>query len=140
MLLDGQSASQPASCSWPATQPCAKVSTCQTLGWSQLVAEELGGLTTFGPSPRVSALPLVLLGGVTQMSSGTLYITLALLTGTVCSFVSTSPNHIFLHQMLRNAIKPIFCPEQLYTYPSTINLVYYYTKVLLSRNYFYPHK
>ena len=28
----------------------------------------------------------------------------------------------------------------IYTYPSTINLMYYYTKVLLLRNYFYHQK
>ena len=36
---------------------------------------------------------------VTQMSSAAYYIPLALLSGTVCSFLSTSPNHIFLHKM-----------------------------------------
>ena len=36
---------------------------------------------------------------VTQMSSAAHYIQLALLSGTICSFVSMSPNHILLHEM-----------------------------------------
>ena len=33
-----------------------------------------------------------------------------------------------------------FLSRPIYTYPSTINLVYHYNQVLLSRNYFYNHK
>ena len=32
-----------------------------------------------------------------------------------------------------------FLSRPIFSYPSTINLMYYYTKVLLSRNYFYNH-
>ena len=71
---------------------------------------------------------------VTQMRSAAHDILLALLSGTICSLVSTSPTHIFLHEMWRNVTWTI------YLYPSTINLMYYYTKVLLLRNYFSSHK
>ena len=66
-----------------------------------------GGPTTLGPSlgsqhshwfPWVVTL-LSKARQVTQMMSAACYIPLALLTGTICSFVSASPNHIFLHQM-----------------------------------------
>ena len=79
------------------------------------------GPNLIGPQSRVPALPLVLLWGmtyltkarqVTQMSSATLYIPLALLSGMVCSFVSTWPNHISIHQIYRHAIRTIFSPDQ----------------------------
>ena len=63
-----------------------------------------------GPQSKVPALPLVLPWGVTyltkarqvtQMSSAAYYIPMALLLGTICSFVSMSPNHIFLHKMVK---------------------------------------
>ena len=35
-LIGSQPASQLASCNWPANQPCDKISTCQTSGWSDM--------------------------------------------------------------------------------------------------------
>ena len=111
ILLDSQSASQ----------PCDKMSTNQTSGWSYSWWEENWGPDHIGPQSKIPALPLVPLGGVTyltkarqvtQMSSAALYIPLAILSGTFCSFVSTWPNHIFLHQMYRNAIRTVFSPGQ----------------------------
>ena len=102
-------------------KPCDKMSTCQTSGWSHHWWWENLGPDHIGSQSRVPTLPLVPLGGVTyltnarqvtQMSSAALYIPLALLSGTVWSFVSTWPYHIFLHQMYRNAIRTIFSPDQ----------------------------
>ena len=50
ILFDRQSASQLASCKWPANQPCDKISTCKALGWSD-DGRRTGSLTTLGPSP-----------------------------------------------------------------------------------------
>ena len=36
ILWNRQSASQLSSCNWPANQPCDKMSTCQTSGWSDI--------------------------------------------------------------------------------------------------------
>ena len=47
ILLDNQSAS----CTWPANQPCNKMSTYQTLGWPDRWWGRTVGLTTLGPSP-----------------------------------------------------------------------------------------
>ena len=55
-------ASQPASCNWPANQPCA-VSTCQTLGWLHSWWWENWGPDHIGPQARVPALPLDPLAG-----------------------------------------------------------------------------
>ena len=106
ILFNRQSASQLASCNWPANQPCDKISTCQALGWSD-GGRRTGCLTTLGPSPGSQHSHWFPLGvtyltkarQVTQMSSAAHYILLALLLRTFCSFVSTSPNHIFLHDM-----------------------------------------
>ena len=35
-LIGSQPANQPASCNWPANQPCDKISTCQAWGWSDI--------------------------------------------------------------------------------------------------------
>ena len=59
---------------------------------------------------------------------------------TICGFVSTSPNHIFLHKNVEKCYTDYFLSRPIYSYPSTVNLMYYYTKVLLLRNYFYHHK
>ena len=105
ILFNSQSAS---SHNWPVNQLCAQMSTCQTSGWLHSWWRENWGPNHIGSLSRVPALPLVSLGGVTyltkamevtQMSSAALYIPLALLTGTVCSVVSMSPHHLFLHEM-----------------------------------------
>ena len=62
-----------------------------------------------------------------------------LLSGTIFSFISTSPNHIFLHKILK-CYTDSFLSRPIYSYPSTVNLMYHYIKVLLLRNYFYHHK
>ena len=49
--IASQPASKPASCNWPANQPCAQMSTCQTSGWSHSWWRENWGPTTLGPSP-----------------------------------------------------------------------------------------
>ena len=51
-------------------------------------------------------------GQVTQMSYAALYKHLALLSVTIYSCVYTSPKHIFLHQMYRNAIRTISTLDQ----------------------------
>ena len=117
ILLDRQ----PASYNWPANQLCEKMSTCQTLGWSHSWWWEDWGTNHIGAQSRIPAIPLVPFvvvtyltkaRQVTQMSSAALDIPLALLSGAVCSFVLMWPNHIFLHQMYRNAIRNIFPPGQ----------------------------
>ena len=49
---------------------------------------------------------------VTEMTSAGYYIHLELYFMTVCTFVSTPPDHIFLHAMLRNVIQTIFSADQ----------------------------
>ena len=63
----------------------------------------------------------------------TCYIPLALCLETVCSFVSIVPNHIFAHNVEKCYMDYVLS-RLIYRYPSTINLMYYYTKVLLLRN------
>ena len=121
------------------------MSTWQTLGWSDSLWWMNWGPNHIGPQSRVLALPLVPLGGVTyltkasqvtQMSSAAHYIPLVLPSGTVCSFVSMWPNHIFLHQMQRNAIRTTFSPDQFtYILPPSIwcstTLRYYFLGTIL---------
>ena len=118
-LIGSQPPSQLASCNWPANQPCDKISTCQDLGWSD-GGRRRGSPATLGPGQGPST-PTGSPWGVTyftkarqltQMSSAACYILLALLSGAICSFVSTSSNHIFLHAMCRNVIQTIFSPDQ----------------------------
>ena len=119
--IASQPANQLASCNWPDSQPCDKISTCQTSGWSDSWWQEDRSLTTLDPSPGSQHSHWFPLGSdlpekarqVTQMNSAASYIPLALCSGTVYSFVSTSPNHIFLHTMLRNVIWTMFSPDQL---------------------------
>ena len=104
--IGSQPANQLASCNWPVNQPCGKISTCQAVGWSDSLWQEdrepdhIGSLVQ-GPSTPTGSpwgvTYLIKAKQVTQMSSAAHYIPLALLSGTICSFVSTSPNHIFLH-------------------------------------------
>ena len=61
-MLDSQSTSQPVSCNWPANQPCAKMSTCQTSGWSHCWWWDSWEPDHIGPQSRVPALPLIPLG------------------------------------------------------------------------------
>ena len=49
---------------------------------------------------------------VTQVSSAALHIPLALFSGTVCSFLSMQPNHIFLHQIYRNTMGTVSSLDQ----------------------------
>ena len=49
---------------------------------------------------------------VTEMSSAGYYIHLPLYFVTVCTFVSMSPHHIFLHAMLRHVIQTMFSLDQ----------------------------
>ena len=74
--------------------------------------------------------PLVSPGGVTylvktrqvtQMSYAVLYKHVALFAVTVYKYVHTLPNHIFLHQIYKNAMRTISTPDQ-FTHipPSTI--------------------
>ena len=58
ILLD----SQPANCNWPANQPCAKMLTFQTSGWSHCWWWENWVPNHIGPQSRVPALPLDPLG------------------------------------------------------------------------------
>ena len=46
------------------------------------------------------------------MSYAALYKHLTLLAVTIYSYVHTSPMHIFLHQMYRNAMRTISTPDQ----------------------------
>ena len=124
------------------------MSICQTSGWlDMLVAGGLGAQWQWPPvqgpstptgSPWGSDLP-----DQGQASDRnvfySLYIPLALLSGTICSFVSMWPNHILVSNV-EICYKDYFLSRLMYSYPSTINLMYYYTKVLLFRNYFYNHK
>ena len=61
-VIGGQPASQLASCNWPANQPCDKISTCQALGWSDILWQVDQEPDHIGPQFRVPALPLVPLG------------------------------------------------------------------------------
>ena len=108
ILFDRRSASQPAYHLQLASQPAMwKKSTCQSSGWSDSWWQEDREPEHTGPQSRSPELPLVPLGewptwprpSKWHMSSAACYIPLALCWQTVCSFVSTSPNHIFLHTM-----------------------------------------
>ena len=86
-VLGSQPASQLASCSWPANQPCDKISTCQALGWSDMWwQEELGAWPHWAPvqgpsTPTGSPWGVAYLTKarqVTQMSSAACYIPLVL--------------------------------------------------------------
>ena len=58
---------------------------------------------------------------VTQMSYAALYKDLALLAVTIYSYVHMSPQHIFLHQIYRNAMRTISTPDQFtHMLPSTV--------------------
>ena len=106
--IGSQPVSQLSSCNWLGIQSCDKISTNQAVGWSDSWWQEDRVPDYIGPLSRIPAIPLVPHGGVTylikarqvtQMSSAAHYIPLAPLSGTMCSFVSTSPNHIFLHKI-----------------------------------------
>ena len=58
---------------------------------------------------------------VTQMSYAALYKHVALFAVTIYKYLHTPPNHIFLHQIYKNAMRTISTPDQ-YTHipPSTI--------------------
>ena len=56
---------------------------------------------------------------------------------TLHSYVPTSHHHIFLCQIYANAIRTTANQHQVTHIPSTTSIVYYYTKVLLSKNYFH---
>ena len=49
---------------------------------------------------------------VTQMSYAALYKHVALFAVTIYKYVHTSPNHIFLHQICKNAMRTISTPDQ----------------------------
>ena len=58
---------------------------------------------------------------VTQMSYAALYKHVALFAVTIYKYVHTSPNHIFLHQIYKNAMRTISTPDQFtHILPSTI--------------------
>ena len=58
---------------------------------------------------------------VTQMSYAALYKDLALFAVTIYKYVHTSLNHIFLHQIYKNAMRTISTPDQFtHILPSTI--------------------
>ena len=139
-LIGSQPASQLASCSWPANQLCDNISTCQALGWSDIWWQEDREPDHIGPQSRVLALPLVTLGEwpTNQGQSSD--------TNELCSLLYT------FGTMFRDHLQFILAcnvekwymdyvlSRPIYTHPSTINLMYYYTKVLLLRYYFYHQK
>ena len=118
ILFDRQSASLPAAIG----QPNSHVTKYQPVRlWvGQMMAGGQGALPHWAPvqgpsTPTGSPWGMTYLTNarqVTQMSSTAHYIPLTLLLGTICSFVSTSPNHIFLHDMKRNVIQTIFPLDQ----------------------------
>ena len=58
---------------------------------------------------------------VTQMSYAALYKHVALFAVTIYKYVHTSPNHIFLHEIYKNAMRTISTPDQFtHILPSTI--------------------
>ena len=106
--IGSQSASQLASCNWPANQPCDKISTLSGFGLVRyVVAGGLGAQPCWAPvqgpsTPTGSPWGVTYLTKarqVTEMSSAACYIHLALHLVMVCRFVSMPPNHIFLHTM-----------------------------------------
>ena len=64
ILFDSQSAS----CNWPANQPSAQMSICQTSGWSHSWCRDNWGPNHIRPQSRVPALPLFPLGAVTYLN------------------------------------------------------------------------
>ena len=102
ILFNRQSASQPAAIG----QPTSHVTKYQPVRlW---VGQIFGGrrtrsLTTLSPSTPTGSFwgvtYLTKARQVTQLSSAACYIPLALCLGTICSFVFTLPNHIFLHAL-----------------------------------------
>ena len=126
-LIGSQPASQLASCNWPTNQPCDRISTCQVLAWSD--GGRRTGSPVQGPSSSTGSpwgvTYLTKARQVTQMSSVAHYIPLAISSGTICSFVSTSPNHIFLLEMYRNVIWTMFYPGQFtHIHPPSICCIY----------------
>ena len=101
--------SQPASLPAAIGQPTSHVTNYQPVRlWvGQMVAGGQGTQPHWAPvqgpsTPTGSPWGLTYLNKawqVTQMSSAAHYIPLALLSGTICSFLPMSPNHIFLHEM-----------------------------------------
>ena len=96
------------------------MSTCQTSGWSHNWWWENWGLTTLVPSPGSphshwfpvgSGLPDQGQASDTNEFCSPLY-TVGTTNRDHLQFVSTSPYHILLHHIKRNAIKTIFCPDQ----------------------------
>ena len=121
--IASQPASQPASqLQLAINQPCAKMSTCQTLGWSHSWQWEDWDQTTLDPSAGSQHSQWFPLeewptwprsGRWHKWALQPLYIPLTLFTGTIYSFVSMSPNPPFsCTKCKRNAIKTIFCPGQ----------------------------
>ena len=61
---------------------------------------------------------------VTQMSYAALYKHVALFAVTIYKYVQMSPNHIFLHQILKNAVRTISTPDQFsHIPPATISCI-----------------
>ena len=88
----------------------------------------LGGQTTLGPCLGSQHIHWFSLGvtyltkarQVTQMGSSSLYIHLALFSGSVCRFLSMQPNHIFLYQMYRNSMDYFSLDQFTHILPSSI--------------------
>ena len=85
-----------------------------------LVKRELGTQPHLAPV-QVTSTPTGSPGGVTcliktrqvtQMNYAALYKHLALFAVTMYRYVNTSPKHIFLHQIYRNAMRTISTPDQ----------------------------
>ena len=88
-----------------------------------------GDLTTLGPSSGYQhshwfpggVTYLIETRQVTQMSYAALYKHLALFAVTIYRYIYTSPRHIFLHQIYRNAMRTISTSDQFtHILPSTI--------------------
>ena len=141
-------ASQPASCNWPASHQCAQISNCQTSGWSHSWWRENWGPNHIGPWSRVPVLLLVPLVGVAYLTKARqvkkwaqqpfIYL---------WHYLQGLFAVLYLHHLItysctkcREMLSRLFSVQINLCISSTINLVYHYTQVLHSMNYFYNHK
>ena len=121
---------------FPTLFPSSRGNRCRGIIWKGRTGD-LGTLVPISGYQHSHWFPL---GGVTyliktrqvtQMSYAAIYKDLALLWLTVYSCVSTWPNHIFLHQIYRNAIRTISTLGQ---FTHTLPLAVYC--ITTQRNYF----
>ena len=147
-LIGSQPASQLASCNWPANQPCDEISTCQALCWSDIWWQENRDPNHIGPQSSVqhsywfplgSDLPDQGQASDTNELCSILYTFGTTFRDHLQFYIYAASSHILAHTV-EKCYTDYDISRPIYTYPSTINLMYHYSKVLLLWNYFYHQK